>query len=322
MLGVMHTSIQHRDTCIKHQNVGFTPTLQKSRMLQIQDVRGYSCSVLPQTIGNAGYAVNSGFPQGKKHANFIKMLEFTWGRSQIFAPNSSEVVRRLSFKPLWHVYYATKGFTLLEILIAIFIFSVLVTTLFGSFRTMLSGTRGIDSGVATYEMARNCLSRMRADLKSTYVALPPAYATPDVSESSDPYRFKGSLSQTESVPFPTLRFTSLAHIDFAKKTNAGIVEIVYYVESENGNEFILRRADNPYPYPEFEVRKSDPILCREIRSLKFKYFNREGEEFEEWDSDSDTVKYMTPEAVGIILVIGPESDAVIFESTVSIPVYR
>ncbi len=216
----------------------------------------------------------------------------------------------------------SSGFTLLEILIAIFIFSVLITTLFGSFRTLLSGTRVIDKGVTTYEMARNCLRRMRADLKSTYVALPPAYARPDLNGSSDPYRFKGSLSQTEGAPFPKLRFTSLAHIDFAKKTNAGIVEIVYYVESQNGNEFVLRRADNPYPYPEFEAGKNDPILCREIRSLKLKYFNREGEAYEEWDSDSDAVNYMTPKAVGITLEVGSESDAVIFESMVAIPVYR
>ena len=216
----------------------------------------------------------------------------------------------------------SSGFTLLEILIAIFIFSVLMTTLFGSYRTLLSGTRVIDKGITTYEMARNCLSRLRADLKSTYVALPPAYARPDSNRASDPYRFEGSLSQTEGIPFPKLRFTSLAHIDFARKAIAGIVEIVYYVESENGNEFVLRRADNPYPYPEFEAKKSDPILCRKIRSLKLKYVDREGEAYEEWDSDSDAFEYMTPQAVGITLEIGSESDTVIFESMVAIPVYR
>jgi len=88
-----------------------TPTLQKPRMLQIQGVRGCSCSVLPQALGNVGYAGYSAFPQGKKPANFIKILEFTRGRFQIFKSNFSEAVRLLSFMPLWHVFYATLGFT-------------------------------------------------------------------------------------------------------------------------------------------------------------------------------------------------------------------
>ena len=78
-------------------------------MLQIQDVRGCSCSVLPQTLGNEGYAVYSAFPQGKKHVNFIEILEFTRGRFQIFKSDFSKAVRLLSFMPLWHVFYATMG---------------------------------------------------------------------------------------------------------------------------------------------------------------------------------------------------------------------
>ena len=49
-----------------------TPTLQKSRMLQIRGVQGCSCSALPQALGNEGYAVCSAFPKGKKHGNFSK----------------------------------------------------------------------------------------------------------------------------------------------------------------------------------------------------------------------------------------------------------
>jgi len=85
------------------------PTMQKSRMLQIQGVRGCSCSVLPQTLGNEGYAVYSAFPQGKNHANFIKILEFTRGGFQIVKSNFFEALRLLSFMPLCHVFYATLG---------------------------------------------------------------------------------------------------------------------------------------------------------------------------------------------------------------------
>ncbi len=83
--------------------------LKKTRMLQIRDVQWRSCSVLPQILGNEGDAVCSTFPLGKKHAHFIKILDFTRGRFHIFKSNFSEVVRLLSFMPLWHVFYATMG---------------------------------------------------------------------------------------------------------------------------------------------------------------------------------------------------------------------
>ncbi len=91
------------------RNPHFTPTLQKARMLQIQGARGCCCSVLPQTLGNEGYAVCSAFPQGKKHANFIKILEFTWDRFQILKSNLSEDVRLLSFMLSWHVFMQLWG---------------------------------------------------------------------------------------------------------------------------------------------------------------------------------------------------------------------
>jgi len=86
--------------------------LQKSRKLQSQGVRGCSCSVLPQTLGNAECAVCLAFQQGKKHTNFFQILEFTQGRFQIFTSNFSKVVRILSFLPPWHVFYATTGLSL------------------------------------------------------------------------------------------------------------------------------------------------------------------------------------------------------------------
>jgi len=48
-------------------DIHITPTLQKSRMPQIIGVQGCSCSVLPQILGNEGYAVYSAFPQSKNY---------------------------------------------------------------------------------------------------------------------------------------------------------------------------------------------------------------------------------------------------------------
>ena len=79
------------------------------------------------------------------------------------------------------------GFTLLEILIAIFIFSVIVTTIFASYNSVFSNSESIDQGITTYEMSKNCLNRMAIDLKSIHVSLPPEYVHPDFDDPPDPF---------------------------------------------------------------------------------------------------------------------------------------
>lgn len=215
----------------------------------------------------------------------------------------------------------TRGFTLLEILIAIFIFAVIATTIFGSYNLIFSSTGALDSGIAIYESARNCLSRMTVDLQSVYVAFPSAY-TPEVGTSPDLYRFAGDTVTIGAAGFPRLRFTSLAHVAFDKSRSEGIAEIVYYVRPGEDGTFSLRRADALYPYEPFREKGTDPILCENLKSLKFTYYDAQGVDTDRWDSDSDDVQYATPRAVGIALEIGDESFSQQFTTLVGLPSYR
>ena len=49
------------------------------------------------------------------------------------------------------------GFTLLEIMVAIFIFAIVITTVFGSFRAVFSSAGAVGGDVAVFESARTCL---------------------------------------------------------------------------------------------------------------------------------------------------------------------
>jgi hypothetical protein len=77
-----------------------------------------------------------------------------------------------------------------------------------------------------------------------------------------------------------------------------------------------------YPYPPFEVRAGDPVLCQRVKSLAFKYYDAEGAESEVWDSDSRENDYATPAAIGIQLEIGNETESYAFETTVRLAVQR
>ncbi len=225
-----------------------------------------------------------------------------------------------------HQVFATgcsdSGFTLLEIMVAIFIFAIIITTVFTSYNALLSGNETADQGTAPYEMAQNCLNRMIDDLESIHVTLPPGYSTPVLGEPPDLYRIVGENFESQGVSFPRLRFTSLAHVSFGGKTKKGIAEIVYYVQASGDGNYVLKRADNLYPYKPFEEKAGDPVLCTDLKSLTIKYYDQDGTAYDSWDSDDEDLGYSTPRAIDINLELAEKSNSLWFKTMVKLPVYR
>lgn len=214
------------------------------------------------------------------------------------------------------------GFTLLEIMVAIFIFAIIITTIFTSYNALLSGNETADQGTAPYEMAKNCLNRMIVDLESIHVTLPPGYSPPVLGEPPDLYRIVGEIVNSQGDSFPRLRFTSLAHLSFGGKTEKGIAEIVYYVQASGDGNYVLKRADNLYPYKTFEEKAEDPVLCTGIKSMTVKYYDQEGTAYDFWDSDDEEFDYSTPKAIDINLELTEGSNSLWFKTSVTLPVYR
>jgi len=213
-----------------------------------------------------------------------------------------------------------RGFTLIEILAAIVIFSILLTTLLGSFRFLSSSTDSLGKGTMQLEMARGCLSRMATDLEALYITLPPAYEKPDGEEDPDPYRLVGDSTYLEGASYARLRFTAFSHVSFGSDPVEGVAQIVYYIHEDADGDKVLRRSDRLFPYEEFEEKNSDPILCKNIRSLSFTYIDEAGEETEAWDSESPDQRYATPKAVGVKLSAGEEE--AVFQTKIFLSVFR
>ncbi len=214
------------------------------------------------------------------------------------------------------------GFTMLEILIAISIFAIIVTTVFGSHNYIFSSAKVVEEDIAAYEMAKSCLSRITDDFQSLHVSLPPEYTPPDSDDEEDPFKITGETADAGGESFSRLMFASRAHVSFEKNIQEGIARIVYYVQKSDENIYILRRADNLYPYEPFEEKKTDPVLCENVKSLVFKYYDEEGSEYDTWDSDLADVDYSTPRAIKITLEIGDDSSFLPFETMVKLPVFR
>jgi general secretion pathway protein J len=219
------------------------------------------------------------------------------------------------------------GFTLMEILIAIFIFSIVMTTIFGTFNGVISRTEAIKNGMGGFEMARTCLNRISADLNAIYIEQKPLYHPPDFDDPPDPYRLIGKETFAGSKNFSQLRFASTDHLSMTKSVENGIAEIVYYVVEEGYPEssFVLKRSDVVYPYDEdyeFEEKDSDPVLCEDIEEFSVIFFDEDENEYEKWDSDSDYLKYATPYALKIKLKITNSDGVYAFETKISLSVFR
>ena len=204
-------------------------------------------------------------------------------------------------------------------MVAIFIFAVVITTVFGSFRTVFSSADDVGGDVAVYETARTCLGRMAADLAALQVTHHPRYTVPDFNDPKDPYRLVGDTTDVAGSSFGRLRFASVAHLPLNRDPRKGVCRIVYYVHPKNDESLVLRRADHLYPFPDFEESEDDPILCDRIQALTFAYLNADGEINESWDSESVDTGNATPRAVEVRLTVGTPSRTQTF--TTRIPLY-
>ena len=185
------------------------------------------------------------------------------------------------------------GFTLIEILIAIFILATVLTTVYaaytGTFRLMKDTRRGDN----IYSMARTAMNRMAKDMGS-------------VCSRKGSFRFVSG--EIEKEDFMELSFLSSAHLNFYDEKSSGIAVISYFVMEGNEKEScILKRKDELHwdktEEAEEEVSKGGYILCEGLQSLIYKFYDNSGVEYDSWDSHSDleSQKDKAPAVVSIHL---------------------
>lgn len=214
------------------------------------------------------------------------------------------------------------GFTLLEILVAILLFSIVVTTVFGSFRAMHGRADVVNGSLRMDQTALACLHRIGRDLRAIYAHPVQLYREPDLDKSNDPYRLVGDEQSVGGKTFSRLRFSSTAHIPFGSFPEEGVARITYYVVVDPDGFFSLRRSDRLHPPEEFEQDPWDPVLCPFVESLIFTYFDAEGDAYEKWDTDDEDNGFSLPAAVGVQLKLRQGSTERSYRTKVTLAVSR
>ncbi len=173
-----------------------------------------------------------------------------------------------------------RGFTLVELLFAIFIFSIVISLVYGSYRATFHIVNGSEAQLDMSHRARVVMHRISEDLHSI-VAGPGGV-------------LRGETNEYSGVRGDTLSFVSSAHLVLKKSdTRSGHTLIHYSVEvDEDSNLLNLYRSDTLL-LPGIDSLGDEPqkhLLCRGLQELRFTYVNEEGSENDEWSSNEGDVE--------------------------------
>lgn len=196
-----------------------------------------------------------------------------------------------------------EGFTLLEILLAMFIFAIVLSTLYTAYTGTFRNVDETESQADIYRMARIALERIAEDLESAYT--PPWAVSPETGgENLQPAAFVGEDAQISDRSADTLLLFSRAHLVFdEEEVDTTIARISYDVrQSEEGEEvFVLYRSDTPGFEEGPEQGTGGLILCDGLHGVNFTYYDDQGRGYDRWDSKSEEFKGRLPVMVSIVL---------------------
>lgn len=212
-----------------------------------------------------------------------------------------------------------KGFTLLEVLIAIFLFAVILSILYPSYTGTFRNIETAQSQSEIYHMARVALQRITEDLQSAYLPEHPGASQP--GEESPRRGFLGQDATLDGRAADGLQFASEEHIPFHDGDRKGRGHIIYYVK-EKEDMFTLYRSDTP----EFENPPGEGtggfVVFEGLYSIDITYQDEEGETYDQWDSSTEPFKNKLPVLVSVQIECMDPSEPnspIRFMSSVALP---
>ena len=209
--------------------------------------------------------------------------------------------------------YLSSGFTLLEILIAIAILALVVSSLFGAYSSTMETTEMVESARDVDQAARLALMQMVDDFSSLY------YKKAEGENEDSPFRFQGGMDG-ESEKGTVVQFASTAHLGFdGSFPNLRINRVSYVLEkqAENQRYYRLVRMELPFVDLSGEREETAVELADTVESLTITYLNEDGETLSQWDSKAEETEGILPRLVNIRLQLAGEKSRV-FSTTVAI----
>ena len=192
-----------------------------------------------------------------------------------------------------------RGFTLMEVMIAVAITALMGTVVAMAFQTGFNAKEVVEADADRYRMLRTAMNRMVREVGSAYVS--DRYDLKRFRDQNDrPSNFVGERDR--------LLFTTFAHQRLytdAKESDQAVVE--YFVESSNerganGRQDLKRRV-NPNVGERMDRGGTTDVLYEGVKGLEFSYWDSEKKDWDdEWDTRRTERKSILPTRVRIVLV--------------------
>jgi len=197
--------------------------------------------------------------------------------------------RHIKFWALCPKFY--QGFTLMEILLAIFILGIVMATVFGTFTGVISSSRSAEKRAELYQTGRAIMDMISMDIRGMF--------SQPVEEQG--FFFIGLSENVEGISMSRMEFVTTNALSIGQKKASFLSEVGYRVKKTPGeNHFSLwRRSQSPPEYPYEEGGKEIP-LCKYIEDFRLEFLYK-----------ADRVEKllnMIPQAIIINLVLNLEGE--------------
>ena len=190
-----------------------------------------------------------------------------------------------------------KGFTLLEILVAISIVGIIMAAVYGAYTSNMEGIQAARGNSQISQTARIIFDRMSKDLQSAYLGggFSNRLALGMVAENRE---INGRAADQ-------IDFTALSHLPSTENgLQTDLCELGYPLkEDQDHGPFILYRRDSGIVDDDLGSGGRVEELARMVAGLDIKFQGKSGSEFEDWNTFEEPHKNTLPSLVQIRLIL-------------------
>jgi len=211
-------------------------------------------------------------------------------------------------------FRSQKGFTLIEVLVAISILAIITTLIYGTFSQSHAVSTRLEATSEKYRAVRQIFQSMLDDLTGAY------YLEQTAADQTPLTVFIGQspgATDSFSISQPLLRFTILGHRRWqpnSPETDLSLVE--YQIKKDTDSDLLtLSHREETNPLSTTEASMEEYELAEGLKDLKLRFFD--GADWSEgWDSTS---KKGLPQAVEVKFVLPIENEDREFSFLATIP---
>ena len=215
------------------------------------------------------------------------------------------------------VYSKQAGFTLIELLFAIFIFTIVISSVYGAYNATFHIIHGSEAHLNESHRARAALERISEDL-TALVTGPGAF-------------LQGVEQEVSGGRADNISFVSSTHVALRENdTLQGDTLIQYSSQADETNGTIRLMRSDAVKLPGSTTENTNDskfLLCSGLKEVHFTYFSTDGEETTEWETENEVQEDGTvvppdlPAMISIELIFptqDPDKNGSIFKTAVSL----